>query len=76
MARVKSVLKRLEVVAVKTRRTCKNSGKRMKSGELCLVVHDGMTDKAPYCAQVARQMIHEARERLNALEEELEAVLT
>ena len=71
MVRVKSLLKRVEVETVKTKRTCKNSGAAIVKGEVCIVVHDGIYDRNPYSRRVALQMIKAARLRLDEIESSL-----
>jgi len=68
MSRVKSLLKSHLLETAKGPRTCKNSAVRIRRGELCLVIQDGIHAKFPYCRSVALKMIAAARERLDELE--------
>ena len=72
MPKVKSLLKRIEVQVVKTKRTCKNSRTKMTTGEKCLVVWNAPRDYKPYCKEIALKMIKSAREKLDIIESKLE----
>ena len=69
--RRKKLLKKYEVQIAKRKRTCKNSGSAIRKGEACLVVWDSQYDKKPYSRDVALQMISDARETLDAIEDAL-----
>lgn len=71
MAKVKSILKRIEVQLVKRERICKNSRTKIAAGEGCLVVWDGQYEKRPYCKEIALKMIKSAREQIDIIESKL-----
>lgn len=72
MARkLKALLKKHEVQVAERKRTCKNSGAVIVKGEVCLVVWDSQFDRKPYSRKIALQMISDARQALDIIENAL-----
>lgn len=72
MPKRKSLLKRLEVVVARGKRTCKHSRTKILKGNLCLVVHDGPRDSGSYSQDTGLKMIADARDALDELEASLQ----
>ena len=71
MPKLKQMVKRTNVEIAKRKRKCKYTGKEILKDTLCMVLYEGSRDRYCYSRDVAIQMIHVARERLEELEREL-----
>lgn len=71
MPKRKSLLKRVEVVVARRRRTCKHSRLKIAKGNICLVVYDGPRDCGSYSQETSLKMIADARGALDELEASL-----
>jgi hypothetical protein len=71
MARLKLIVKRTKIEFAKGKRTCKFSGASIQKGDICLVVTEER-DRC-YSPKIAGDMIKLARERLDLLEQALNA---
>ncbi len=67
----KSLIKKCDVEIAERRRTCKHSKTVIAKGETCFVVWDTQFDRNNYSADVARQMIDDAKVALNRIEDML-----
>ena len=68
MARLKSMLKRVEVEKAKARRTCARTGSAILKGSTCIRIWDAPRKVKGYSVAVALQMVEQARTELNNLE--------
>ena len=71
MPKRKSLLKRVEIEVAQRKRTCKFTGEAISKGETCVVVYDAPREFKGYCRDVALQMIEDARQRLQQMEDQL-----
>jgi hypothetical protein len=65
--KLKSLLKKLDVESAERQRKCKNTGRIISKGSLCLVVWDSQFARANYSREIAVMMIKEAQGALDQL---------